>query len=86
MDRIAIAFLVAVSMTSGFSLKAQADSATNANGKLTNATSHLKPMHPHQLTLYPHGRPQRRHSAYSYTRHPFSQPTPIHNTFMGSRY
>ena len=39
-----------------------------------------------QLTLYPHGRPARRQPAYSYTRHRFDQPTPIHNTFMGAQH
>jgi hypothetical protein len=43
-------------------------------------------MHPDTLTLYPHGRPKPRHSAHSFTRHRFDEPTPIHNTFMGPRY
>ena len=56
------------------------------SGVPKSLASHKVLMHPHQLTLYPHGKPERRHPAYSYTRHPFNQPSPIHNTFMGSRY
>jgi hypothetical protein len=54
--------------------------------KPKSSASHKAPMHPHQLTLYPHGKPERRRSAHSYTPHPFNQPSPIHNTFMGPRY
>jgi hypothetical protein len=53
--------------------------------KPKSAQSHKAPMRHDQLTLYPHGRPARRQSAYGYTRHRFDQPTPIHNTFMGVR-
>ncbi len=48
--------------------------------------AHVVPMEPDQLTLYPYGRPERRHQAYSYTQNPFNQPTPIYNTFMGAHY
>jgi hypothetical protein len=54
--------------------------------KPKTAQSHIVPMRRDQLTLYPHGRPARRQPAYSYTRHRFDQPTPIHNTFMGAHY
>jgi hypothetical protein len=60
--------------------------AGQAGVKPKAAASHRFPMHPHQLTLYPHGKPERRQPMYSYTRHRFDQPTPIHNTFMGSPY
>jgi hypothetical protein len=60
--------------------------AGQAGVKPKAAASHGVPMHPHQLTLYPHGKPERRQPMYSYTRHRFDQPTPIHNTFMGSPY
>ena len=65
---------------------AEAQTAAQSGAKPKSSPSHIVPMHPHQLTLYPHGRPQRRHSAYSFTRHRFDQPSPIHNTFMGPRY
>jgi hypothetical protein len=54
--------------------------------KPKSAQSHIVPMRHDQLTLYPHGRPARRQTAYSYTSHRFDQPTPIHNTFMGTQY
>jgi hypothetical protein len=63
----------------------EAQTAAQSGGKPKSSASHKVPMHPHQLTLYPHGKPERRHPAYSYTRHPFNQPSPIHNTFMGPR-
>jgi hypothetical protein len=62
-----------------------AQSGTQSGVKPKSAASHKVPMHPHQLTLYPHGKPERRRPAYSYTRHPLNQPSPIHNTFMGPR-
>ena len=68
------------------SLPAGAQTAAQSGVKPKSSASHKVPMHPHQLTLYPHGRPERRHPAHSYTRHPFNQPTPIHNTFMAPRY
>jgi hypothetical protein len=64
----------------------EAQTAAQSGVKPKGSATHRVPMHPHQLTLYPHGKPERRHPAYSYTRHPFNQPSPIHNTFMGSRY
>jgi hypothetical protein len=64
----------------------QAQTIAHSGVKPKSPASHIVPMHPHQLTLYPHGKPKRRHPAYSYTRHPFNQPSPIHNTFMGPRY
>jgi hypothetical protein len=87
MTRIAMLLAVAV-LAAPFNLSspAEAQTAPQSGAKPKSATSHIVPMHPHQLTLYPHGRPQRRHSAYSFNRHHFDQPTPIHNTFMGPRY
>ena len=67
-------------------LPAEAQSASKSNVKPRNPTSHVVPMHPDTLTLYPHGRPKPRHAAHSFTRHRFDRPTPIHNTFMGPRY
>jgi hypothetical protein len=64
-----------------FSAAAQTVSHTSSKPK--SAQSHKVPMRHDQLTLYPHGRPADRQSAYGYTRHRFDQPTPIHNTFMG---
>lgn len=64
----------------------QAQNAPQSSVKPKSSASHKVPMHPHQLTLYPHGRPERRHPAHSYTRHPFNQPTPTHNTFVAPRY
>jgi Spy/CpxP family protein refolding chaperone len=66
-----------------FSAAAQTVSHTPVKPK--SAQGHKAPMRHDQLTLYPHGRPARRQSAYGYTRHRFDQPTPIHNTFMGVR-
>jgi hypothetical protein len=62
---------------------AAAQTVSHTSGKPKSAQSHKVPMRHDQLTLYPHGRPARRQSAYGYTRHRFDQPTPIHNTFMG---
>ena len=64
-----------------FSLAAQTASLTSV--KPRSAQAHKVPMRHEQLTLYPHGKPARRQSAYGYARHRFDQPTPIHNTFMG---
>ncbi len=68
------------------SLPAKAETPSTSGGKPKSSASHIVPMHPHQLTLYPHGRPERRQPAHSYTRHPFNQPSPTHNTFMAPRY
>jgi Spy/CpxP family protein refolding chaperone len=64
-----------------FSAAAQTVSHTSVKPK--SAQGQKAPMRHDQLTLYPHGKPARRQSAYGYTRHRFDQPTPIHNTFMG---
>jgi hypothetical protein len=64
----------------------EAQTAAQSNAKSKSSAAHKVPMHPDTLTLYPHGRPERHRSPHSYTRHPFNQPTPIHNTFMGPRY
>ncbi len=68
---------------SGFAAAAQTVSHTSAKPK--SAQGHKVPMRHDQLTLYPHGRPARRQSAYGSTHHQFDQPTPIHKTFMGVR-
>jgi hypothetical protein len=66
-----------------FSAAAQTVSHTSVKPK--SAHGHKAPMRHDQLTLYPHGRPARRQSAYGYTGHRFDHPIPIHNTFMGVR-
>ncbi len=60
-----------------------AHAASPAPVKPKSTQGHKVSMRHDQLTLYPHGRPARRQSAYGYARHRFDQPTPIHNTFMG---
>jgi hypothetical protein len=85
MKRTAILLAVASMMACSASLvPAAAQTASRAAVKPKSAQGHIVPMRPDQLTLYPHGRPERRHPAYSYTPHRFDQPTPIHNTFMGA--
>jgi hypothetical protein len=87
MKRIAILLAVAASVASfGLSWPAEAQTAAQSGVKPKNRASHIVPMHPDTLTLYPHGRPRSRRSAHSFTRHRFDQPTPIHNTFMAPRY
>jgi hypothetical protein len=68
------------------SLPAEGQNAAQSGAKSKSTPSHIVPMHPHTLTLYPYGRPKPRHAAHSFTRHRFDQPSPIHNTFMGQRY
>jgi Spy/CpxP family protein refolding chaperone len=78
--------LIAVSlMACAFVFSAAAQTVSHTSAKPKSAQGHKAPMRHDQLTLYPHGRPARLHSAYGYTRHQFDQPTPIHNTFMGVR-
>jgi hypothetical protein len=87
MKRIAMLLTVAALAASfGLSSPAGAQMAAQSGVKPKSRPSHIVPMHPDTLTLYPHGRPKPRHSAHSFTRHRFDQPTPIHNTFMGPRY
>jgi hypothetical protein len=84
-----IAMLVSIAALAAplhLSSPAVAQSASQSGVKPKSWATHKVPMHPNTLTLYPHGRPKPRHSAHSYTRHPFNQPTPIHNTFMGPQY
>ena len=86
MTRIAMllaAALLAAPLDLPFPAEAQSAAKSGAKPK---SPSYIVPMHPHTLTLYPHGRPKPRHPAHSFTRHRFDQPTPIHNTFMGQRY
>ena len=64
----------------------EAQTAAQSGVKPKGSASHKVPMHSRQLTLYPHGKPERSRPAYSHTRHRFNQPLPIHNTFMGQRY
>jgi hypothetical protein len=79
--------VVAVASATLFAfLPAEAQTPSQSHVKPKSSANAIKPMHPHQLTLYPHGRPERRHPAYSYTRHRFNQPSPIHNTFAAPRY
>ena len=87
MKRIAmLPTVVALAASFGLSLPAEAQTAAQSGVKPKSPASHIVPMHPDTLTLYPHGRPRPRHSAHSFARHRFDQPTPIHNTFMGTRY
>ena len=51
--------------------------------KPKSAQGHKAPMRHDQLTLYPHGRPAHRQSAYGSAYNRFNHPSPIHNTFMG---
>ena len=87
MKRIAILLAAAASVASfGLSWPAEAQTGAQSGVKPKSRASHIVPMHPDTLTLYPHGRPRPRHSTHSFTRHRFDQPTPIHNTFMAPRY
>jgi hypothetical protein len=87
MNRFAT-FLTAVALTACFApwFPAAAETAPRTPVKPKSAHGHKVPMRHDQLTMYPHGKPQRRQPAYSYTRHRFDQPTPIHNTFMGVQH
>jgi hypothetical protein len=75
--------VVGLMACSGSLFPSAAQTVSHTSGKPKSAQGHKAPMRHDQLTLYPHGRPARRQSAYGYTRHRFDQPTPIHNTFMG---
>ena len=87
MKRIVTLLTVCALATSfGVSLPVMAQTTAQSGVKSKPRPSHIVPMHPNTLTLYPHGRPKPRYSAHSFTRHRFDHPTPIHNTFMGSRY
>ena len=87
MKRIAMLLTVALlAAPLGVAAPADAQTAAQSGAKPKNSPSRIVPMHPHQLTLYPHGRPKPRHAAHSFTRHRFDQASPIHNTFMGPRY
>ena len=87
MKRIAMLLcLVALAALLHLSSPAVAQVAAQSGVKVKSSATHKVPMHPHQLTLYPHGRPKPSHPAHSYTQHQFNQPAPIHNTFMGPRY
>ena len=87
MKRIAI-LLPAVALMALFApwFPAAAQTVSRTPAKPKSAQGHIVPMRHDQLTLYPHGRPARRHPAYSYTPHRFDQPTPIRGTFMGTQY
>jgi hypothetical protein len=87
MKRIAMLLAgAALVASSGLPFPAEAEAAAQSAVKPKSAASHKVPMHPHTLTLYPHGRPKPRQPAHSFTRHRFDHPTPINNTFMGARY
>jgi hypothetical protein len=77
--------VVALMACCTFVFSAAAQTVSDTSVKPKRAHGHKAPMRHDQLTLYPHGRPARRQSAYGYTRHRFDHPTPIHNTFMGVR-
>jgi Spy/CpxP family protein refolding chaperone len=75
--------VVALMARCAFVFSAAAQTVSHTPVKSKSAHGHKAPMRHDQLTLYPHGRPARRQSAYGYTRHRFDHP--IHNTFMGVR-
>jgi hypothetical protein len=75
--------VVGLMACSGSLSQSAAQTVSPTSGKPKSAQGHKAPMRRDQLTLYPHGRPASRQSAYGYTRNRFDQPTPIHNTFMG---
>lgn len=77
--------IAALAASFGLSFPSEAQTTAKSAIKPKSPARHIVPMHPHQLTLYPHGRPEPRHSTYSFTRHRFDQPSPINNTFMGAR-
>jgi hypothetical protein len=62
---------------------AAAETVSHRSVKPKSAHGHKAPMRHDQLTLYPHGRPARRQSAYGSAYNRFNHPSPIHNTFMG---
>jgi hypothetical protein len=62
---------------------AAAETVSHASVKPKSAHGRKAPMRHDQLTLYPHGRPARRQSAYGSAYNRFNHPSPIHNTFMG---
>jgi hypothetical protein len=64
---------------------AAAETVSHMSVKPKSADGRKAPMRRDQLTLYPHGRPARRQSAYGYKRHRLDHPTPIHNNFMGDQ-
>jgi hypothetical protein len=86
LKRIAILLCVAAVAASSLSSPAAAQTSSQSAVKAKSPAARTTAMHPHQLTLYPHGRPARRQARYSYTRHRSDQPIPTHNTFMAPRY
>ena len=83
-----VAMILAVAAVAGCLASpfvASAQTVAKPHATPTTSGSHRKPMHPDTLTLYPHGRPQKRSPAYSYTRHRFDHATPVHGTLGGPR-
>ena len=81
MKRIAILVAVVVSAALfGLSLPTRAQTPAQWGVKPKNRPSHIVPMHPNTLTLYPHGRPKPRHSTYSLDPSPLrpADPRPQH--------
>jgi hypothetical protein len=81
-----VAMMVALAVLAGClvsPLVASAQTAAKPHANPKTSGSHVKPMHPDTLTLYPHGRPQKRQPAYSYTPHRFNQRTPVQGTMGG---
>ena len=64
---------------------AAAETVSHTSVKPNSAHGRKAPMRHDQLTLYPHGRPARRQSAYGSAYNRFNHSSPIHNTFMGVR-
>jgi hypothetical protein len=86
MKRSAMLLCVALAASSQLPWSAEAQTKSRSGAKPRNAASHIVPMAPDTLTLYPYGRPTRPQAVYSFTPNRFDQPSPINNTFMGARY
>ena len=86
MKRMSPLFTVVVLMVCcAPALSAAAATISHTSVKPNSAHGHKAPLRHDQLTLYPHGKPAKRQSAYGYARRRYDHPTPIHNTFMGVR-
>jgi hypothetical protein len=62
---------------------ATAQTVSHTSVKPKSGQAHKVSLRHEQLTLYPHGKPAKRQSAYGSAYSRFNHPSPIHNTFMG---
>jgi hypothetical protein len=85
MKRMPVLLTVALMACWAPMLSAAAETVSHTPVKPKSAHGDKVPMRHDQLTLYPHGKPARRQSAYGSAHHRFNHPSPIHNTFMGVR-